>query len=222
MTTIKAIFWDSDNTLIDTFALHWAKHVFVLKHYGVDLSPHYQTRIHHNNGAQNWEWIVKEFNLNISKDDYLHQIDTYFSDHSHELKLRSKIGDALDLFDQKNLPQIVVSNGRRNSVESSQKAAGILNRFKFLMCKEDYEGRKPDPAPFTTALNRLNESSPVTIAPQDCLAIDDDPLGVESAHRAGMITIFRPTHLVAQTSPFADYTVTDDDAFLPLCRKLIG
>lgn len=221
MSKIKAVFWDSDNTLIDTFSLHWAKHKHILKQYGIDLEDRYQPRIHHNNGSQNYAWISKELGLSISESDYLKQIDGYFRDHSSDLKLRSGVMDMLDAFAQKKIPQVVVSNGRRDSVETSQRATGIIDRFEFLMCKEDYTGRKPEPTPFMMALARLQQMTNSVIRPQDCLAIDDDPLGVESAHRAGMITIFRPTHLVSDTCAYADYTALTKDDFVKLCRSLI-
>ena len=221
MARIKAVFWDSDNTLIDTFSLHWAKHKVTLKTLGIDLDDRYQTRIHHNNGAQNYEWISKEFGLTLSEADYLAQIDSYYRDHSAELKLRPGVSEILELFAQKKLPQVVVSNGRRDSVETSQRATGIINKFDFLMCKEDYEGRKPEPTPFLTALDRLNDTHKTSLRAEDCLAIDDDPLGVESAKRAGMITIYRPTHLVPDNCSHADYTAMTADDFIKLCRALI-
>jgi beta-phosphoglucomutase len=221
MPEIKAVFWDSDNTLIDTFALHWAKHKYVLARYGINLDDQYQTRIHHNNGTQNYEWIVRELGLNIFETDYLNQIDTYYRDHSSQLKLRDGVAEILELFTQKLLPQVVVSNGRRHSVESSHIATNIIDRFEFLMCKEDYEGRKPEPIPFLTALDKLNAKNSTSIHANECLAIDDDPLGVESAKRAGMVTIFRPTHLVDDNCQYADYTARTRDEFIVLCRNLV-
>lgn len=221
MKNVKAIFWDSDNTLIDTFSLHWAKHKHTLKTFGIDLLDRYQPRIHHNNGAQNYEWISKELGLSISEAEYLKLIDGYYAEHSAQLKLRDGVAETLDLFTSKKLPQVVVSNGRRDSVETSQRATGIMERFNFLMCKEDYTGRKPEPTPFLTALDRLNQTAGLSLNAGECLAIDDDPLGVESAHKAGMITIYRPTHLVADTCGYADYTAHNTHDFLKLCRALV-
>lgn len=222
MSPIKAVFWDSDNTLIDTFALHWAKHKDVLETHGIALDDRFKPRIHHNNGAQNYAWIKDELGLKISEADYLNQIDSYYRNHSSFLKLRSGVAEILEFFKSQNIPQVVVSNGRRNSVEASHHATNILHYFEFLICKEDYEGRKPEPAPFTTALKRLNEIKAMDIQPQDCLAIDDDPLGIESAKKAGMITLYRPAALVAQTFDFADYTAHSAAEFSALCRTFLA
>lgn len=214
MTNIRYVFWDSDNTLIDTFALHWAKAFHVLKSHGIHLDDKYKRRIHENNGSQNWKWISAELGLNIPEAQYLAEVDQWYSDNSHLMKLRDGVAEALVLFREKGIKQCVVTNGRRSSIAISHQATGLIDKFEFVLCKEDYEGRKPDPAPYLAALKKMSEIEGRDISPDECLAIEDDPLGVEAAKRAGMTTIFRPTDLVDQQSEFADYMVTDKESFL--------
>lgn len=211
---IKYIFWDSDNTLIDTFALHWAKHVTTLQKYGITLDDKYKTKIHHNNGQQNWEWLTAELGLPAPQSQYLSEIDEWYAANAHRLEFMNGVKEALDYFHDKGFKQCVVSNGRKSSVLPAHEALGTEKYFKFILCKEDYDGRKPDPAPYLAAIKRMSEIFNVQVSATECLAIEDDPLGVEAAKKAGMTTLFRPTKLVAQTSEFADYTVTNTQEFL--------
>lgn len=219
MRAIKAVFWDSDNTLIDTASLHWAKHLHTLENYGIALDAKYRRRVHENNGGQNWEWMTGELGLSTPKDRYLQEIDAWFAAHANEMKLRDGVAEALDYFEDKNIPQCVVTNGRRSSVSISHQATEISGYFDFVLYKEDYEGRKPDPAPYLTAYHKMTKT--IDCHYTECLAIEDDPLGVESAKRAGMVTIYRPTDLVDPNSPFADYTIRTDNDFLPFIRHLV-
>ena len=219
MSAINYIFWDSDNTLVDTFALHWAKHKNILQTHGITLDDQYKTKIHHNNGNQNWEWITAELGLSVPREDYLFQIDAWYMAHAHTLKMLDGVQQALDFFLEIGMKQCVVTNGRRNSVVPVHRALGTEKYFEFILCKEDYEGRKPDPMPYLIAQRRMSENLQRPIDMSECLAIEDDPLGVEAAKKAGMTTIFRPTSLVAQTSEFADYTVTNNN-FLSLIKNL--
>lgn len=221
MSSIRYIFWDSDNTLIDTFALHWAKHVNTLKKHAIELDDKYKPRIHHNNGQQNWEWMAAELGLLVPQHDYLTEIDEWYASNADKLEFLSGVEDALKFFLEKGFKQCVVSNGRKSSVLPAHKALSTEKYFEFIMCKEDYEGRKPDPAPYLKALEKMSETEGRNILPDECVAIEDDPLGVEAAKRAGFTTIFRPTSLVTQISEFADYTVKNKEEFLNSIKKIL-
>jgi HAD superfamily hydrolase (TIGR01509 family) len=192
MTAIQYVFWDSDNTLVNTGLHHWRKHVEILKSLGITLDEKYQRRIYENNGAQNWEWLRAELGLTIPKDDYLDLIDRWYYDHIHEMHVRPGIWDALDMADHIGLPQAVVSNGRRRSVLAALTAKELAPRFEFILCNEDYEGRKPDPSPYLAAKTKMQQIKGLAIDPASCLVIEDDPLGVQSATAAGMPVIHRP------------------------------
>lgn len=192
MTKIQYVFWDSDNTLVETAAHHWRKHFETLKTHGIDLSDQYRQRIYENNGIQNWEWISQELGLTLSQEDYLDQIDGWYFDHISEINLRAGVSDALDTFEKENIPQAVVSNGRRRSVMAALEAKDIAPRMEFILCKEDYKGRKPDPAPYLAALEKMESLTGQKIAPTTCLVIEDDPLGVQAGKAAGMRVIHRP------------------------------
>ncbi len=189
---IHFVFWDSDNTLVKTAEHHWRKHVETLKTYGITLDEKYRKKIYENNGSQNWQWISEELGFNAPEKDYLSLIDKWYLDHIDEIELRHGVMEAIDYFSKNKVPQAVVSNGRRNSVMAALDAKDLTRRFDFILCKEDYEGRKPDPAPYLAALQRMEKRYKRKIQPEHCLVIEDDPLGVQSGEAAGMVTLHRP------------------------------
>ncbi len=192
MATIQYVFWDSDNTLVNTAEHHWRKHVETLKTLNIDLDTQYQKRIYENNGTQNWTWLNEELGLKLECQEYLDKIDAWYFDHIDEIKIRSGVIDAIKNFDTNDMPQAVVSNGRRKSVMAALEAKKLSPYFKFILCNEDYEGRKPSPAPYQSALNKMIEIEGREINPQSCLVIEDDPLGVASGEAAGMVVLHRP------------------------------
>ncbi|MGE4312640.1 MAG: HAD family hydrolase [Pseudobdellovibrionaceae bacterium] len=221
MTQIKYVFWDSDNTLVDTATHHWNKHLHTLKdHYGIDLDPKYMDRIYTNNGAQNWDWLSKELGLSADKETYLDQIDQWYFDHIDQIAIRDGILEALEQCQADGLQQAVVSNGRRRSVMAAQNGKSLTDYFAFILCKEDYEGRKPDPAPYTAALKRMEEVCGSKIDPQTCLVIEDDPKGVEAGHAAGMMTLHRRLSYDQPVAIKADATAFSGDEFLSELYKL--
>lgn len=192
MTRVKYVFWDSDNTLVDTAEHHWRKHYESLKSLGITLEEDHKQRIYENNGAQNWEWLTAELGLNMPQDQYLDLIDGWYFEHIAEIQIRPGVVEAIDYFTTHNILQAVVSNGRRRSVVTALEAKDLTQCFEFILCKEDYDGRKPDPIPYTTALLKMEDIKNTKIDPAKCLVIEDDPLGVASARAAGMQCLHRP------------------------------
>lgn len=191
--TIQYVFWDSDNTLVDTASHHWRKHAETLLPLGIRLDPQQDgERIYTNNGAQNWAWLSAERGLRLPLEEYLEAIDTWYFAHIGEIEIRPGVTEALDIFSQAGIKQAVVSNGRRRSVMAALNAKNLASRFAFILCKEDYTGRKPEPAPYLAAKTRMGQIVGLDIDPTSCLVIEDDPKGVESGTSAGMHVIHRP------------------------------
>ena len=192
MTKILYVFWDSDNTLVKTAEHHWRKHVETLKTHGITLDEKYRKRIYENNGVQNWTWMSEEIGLKETQNDYLDQIDAWYFDHIDEIKIRDGVLEAIEYFKQNDIPQAVVSNGRRNSVIAAIDSKKLNSKFEFILCKEDYDGRKPSPIPYLTALKKMEKHMGKSIDPANCLVIEDDPLGVQAGESAGMTVFHRP------------------------------
>lgn len=200
MTNILYVFWDSDNTLVKTAEHHWRKHVETLKKFNINLDEKYRQKIYENNGSQNWQWLTEDLDLKCAQQDYLDQIDNWYFDHISEIEIRDGVLEAIRYFDDKKVLQAVVSNGRRRSVMAALDAKDLSRHFQFILCKEDYEGRKPDPAPYLTALRKMEEIECEKIDPTSCLVVEDDPLGVQAGEAAGMAVLHRP---IGDDKPFS-------------------
>ena len=192
MINIHYVFWDSDNTLVKTAEHHWRKHLETLQTLGITLDEKYRKRIYENNGMQNWAWMQEELGLSLTQEDYLNKIDQWYFDHIDEIAIRPGVLEAIQKLNKKNIPQAVVSNGRKRSVIAALNAKNLTRYFKFVLCKEDYEGRKPEPTPYLTALEKMKTLMDKNINPANCLVVEDDPLGVQSGEAAGMAVFHRP------------------------------
>jgi len=217
---IKYVFWDSDNTLVNTALHHWNKHFNILQNdYDIVLDEIYKTRVYENNGGQNWEWMSHEIGLNEDKQVYLDKIDHWYSANATEIQLRPGIDFALRNFRDRGIPQAVVSNGRRRSVMAALKAKKLDEYFEFILCKEDYDGRKPDPTPYLTALKKMETIKKTSIDSKNCLVIEDDPLGVHAGNAAGMLTLHRKLHENQSTSSHADFVAYEEEEFKAILTR---
>lgn len=217
---MQAVFWDFDNTIIDTASAHWKKHHTILSRQGIQLNPSYQKRIYENNGSQNWKWLHEELGLKMAEKEYLEAIDFEFQQNMHNLEMRPGVLELLQTIKQLNIPQAIVTNARRNSAKPLIDQKNISPFMQFILFKEDYEGRKPDPAPYFRAFEKMETFLNKPLEPKRCLVIEDDPKGVESAHKAGATVIHRKLHEEGSNSPYADYCCFHTEAFLTFTNKL--
>lgn len=84
----------------------------------------------------------------------------------------------------------VVSMARRVEIDEVLKRAGLLDIFEAVVSTEDVATCKPDPACYERGFSLVNEKrrreGKPDVSPNECLAIEDAPPGIEAARRAGM------------------------------------
>lgn len=219
--TIQAVFWDYDNTILSTAEAHWKKHKTVLARHGIELSEIFRKRIYENNGNQNWAWLKNELGLNVPEKEYLEEIDVEFQRHMIDLEIRPGVTELFDLIEKKGIPQAIITNARKNSAKPVLDEKGIASRMHFILYKEDYEGRKPEPTPYLRGIEKMEALLKKHIEPNRCIAIEDDPNGVESAHRAGVMVIQRKLSENEADHPHANYCCSHKDDFIRIVKTLL-
>ena len=80
----------------------------------------------------------------------------------------------------------VVTSGTRRLASKRLRLAGLPVPEKMVSADEVRLG-KPNPAPFLRGAELLG------IGPEQCVAVEDAPSGIEAAHRAGMRVLAVPT-----------------------------
>jgi HAD superfamily hydrolase (TIGR01509 family) len=92
----------------------------------------------------------------------------------------------------------LVTGARRHDVEYILERIKIREAFVAIVTSDDIQNSKPDPECYLTAVEQLNQHYPdFNLMPQECLAIEDTPSGIEAAKRAQMQVVG-----VANTYPF--------------------
>ena len=113
------------------------------------------------------------------------------------------VKELLDALNCSNCLKALVSGASKQEVESLLDQNGI-NNFKIKVTGEDLEDGKPDPEPFQTALQKLN------LKPSDAIIVENSPLGVKSAKRAGVRYIITLNNTPLDISDFKDLLPTND------------
>lgn len=80
----------------------------------------------------------------------------------------------------------VVTQSRKNEKELLLRKAGLLELFDEVVSAEDVKRGKPYPDIYEYACRKLN------LRPEECIAYEDSPNGIISAHDAGINAIMIP------------------------------
>jgi beta-phosphoglucomutase len=90
------------------------------------------------------------------------------------------------------LPLGVVSGALRAEVEGALRAAGLRERFAFVVTAEDVAHGKPDPEGYLRALallRRGDAGGDRLVHPHEVVAVEDSPAGLAAAAAAGLATL---------------------------------
>jgi HAD superfamily hydrolase (TIGR01509 family) len=83
----------------------------------------------------------------------------------------------------------LVTSAGRDNIDFLVGGLGLLGHFDLLLSADDVRYGKPHPEPYQTAAERLG------LSPAQCLAFEDAPSGIASAHAAGMAVVAVTTSL---------------------------
>ncbi len=105
----------------------------------------------------------------------------------------------------------IVSGAMRAEIDLVLKRLRIAPHFSVIVAGDDIQTSKPQPDGYLLAVQRFNEQVPsLALTPDNCLAIEDTPAGIQAAKCAGMSVVgvanTYPYHMIQRQSNWAvDY-----------------
>ena len=118
-----------------------------------------------------------------------------------ELRLFDGMKECLEKMDNK-FSLAVVSGSNRPIVDDIMQRK-FPDIFRTVISANDVKRGKPAPDPYLMAMEKLGLKS------DECIVIENAPMGVEAAQRAGIFCVAVPTYLPAEKLEKADLVVKD-------------
>ncbi|MFM2314775.1 MAG: HAD-superfamily hydrolase [Cyanobacteriota bacterium] len=121
-----------------------------------------------------------------------------------EIICPSTLPSFLTRLKEQDIAIALVTGAIRSEVEYILAKTELASYFDLLVTGDDLDASKPDPAPYLFALSQLN------LNPQECLAIENNPVGIAAAKEAkiqvvGLSNLY-PLHMLQRQ---ANWTVDD-------------
>ncbi|MCD9496909.1 HAD-IA family hydrolase [Photobacterium carnosum] len=193
--TVRGFIFDVDATLVDTISVIdkiWKEWSAVKQLNFSDVRPFVHGRKINE--------TLAEVNPNFDTEDGVLEVKRIAIEKMKEAKA---IPGALTFVNQiPNGMWSIATSGPRQVAETSLKASGFLLP-DVMICGEDVTYGKPHPEPFLAAAKQLH------LLPQQCVAFEDSPVGIRSAHEAGCFTIALTTSHERHELKEADVIIDD-------------
>ncbi len=111
-----------------------------------------------------------------------------------EIPLPSNLKEFLTQLKEKQIAIALVTGTTRSEVEYILEKVQLAEYFDLIVAGDDLQQSKPDPDPYLLATQKLN------LEPSECLAIEDNSVGIEAAKRAQIqvvgISHIYPLHML--------------------------
>ena len=125
-------------------------------------------------------------------------------DQLREIPLPPHLREFLTQLKEQNIAVGLVTGATRSEVEYVLEKVELTPYFDLIVAGDDLKQSKPEAEPYLLAAQKLN------LQPSECLAIEDNPVGIEAAKRAkiqvvGISNIY-PLHMLQRK---ANWTVDD-------------
>lgn len=195
---LKAIIFDMDGVLINSMPYHADAWKTVLAEEGVNITRQdiYEIEGSNHEGVLRLMFEKAGKVLDINECEELAQKKRDVFRRINQSKPFESITGCLDLLKKKYLLGVVSGSDRTEVLD-------LLDRFfpgvfQIVVAGEDVKEGKPSPEPYLKAVKMLG------IEKEECIVIENAPMGVESAKRAGLYCIAMPIYVLPDKLEKAD------------------
>jgi beta-phosphoglucomutase len=182
---MRGIIFDMDGVLIDAMPFHAEAMKIAIKeetNYEIDKKIVYQLEGMPSNNLV--KEIFKKYNINKELDqELIEKISERKKQIFKEIEdthLIEGVPDLIKILNECKCLKAIVTGAAKKEIELTiDKMIGLKN-FDVVVSGEDVEAGKPNSDPFVVALQKMNIKS------SECIVVENAPLGVEAANKAGI------------------------------------
>ena len=185
---IKAAVFDMDGLMFDTERLAMAAWDYAGEKMGLGKAGYMVMKTLGVTAERADEIWREEFGSDVDT-EAMRRYGREFTDNFYEHnKVPVKYGlyELLDWLKSAGIKTAVASSSTRRAVLRNLESAGITDKFDIIVSGEMAARSKPAPDIY------LAGASALKLPPEDCIALEDSPVGILAAHRAGCMDIMVP------------------------------
>lgn len=210
---IKGIIFDLDGLLVNSEKLYWQANIEAAKEYHLNTPEDAYLKLTGATEKEMQGFYHKYFKSIEERDQFIKRTDDLVWKWTDErkLKLQKGVQEALDKFQELNLPMAIASSNYDEVVQHALWATGIRNYFNFYLSYKDVQNghikAKPAPDIYLLAAKKLG------ISPDELLIFEDSSTGVQAAKNADIKCVMIPDLIPASAKDKQNATMICTDFF---------
>lgn len=212
---LKAVVFDMDGVLFDSMPYHADAWVATFADAEIKITREDIYKIEGSNNTGVIKQIFEKAGRIPESEDFsrLSEEKKEIFSKINRVKVFDGIYECIDLLKDKYLLGIV--SGSDKSVVEELIDRCFPDTFNVLVTGSDNKEGKPSPIPYLKAVEMLK------VRKDECVVVENSPLGVESAKRAGLYCIAIPTYVDPAMLKMADVILPDHTILKGFFRDLI-
>ena len=186
---IRAVIFDFDGVIADSEDLHFEMFAATLRQADLDITRAEADRKYVGlSDDRCFEQVLREAGRGDSdgeRDRLVEQKTAMYQANVHRVELCPGARELIEAAG-KRYPLAISSSARKDEIELVLRRHEIDQHFPILVTSDDGLPSKPHPGTYLKAHELLRARELDSLAPEECLVIEDSPPGIEAAKKAGM------------------------------------
>lgn len=185
---IYGVLFDMDGVVLDTeklYARFWAEAAHAL---GYPMTYEQALGMRSLNSQAGQEKLESYFGPGVSRavmrDKRVELMDAFVAENGIDPK--PGIHELLDALKERGIKTAIATSSPMDRATAYLSRLGLLEKFDCICSGHEVKQGKPAPDIY------LYAAASIGVAPENCLAIEDSPAGIESAYRAGCMPVLVP------------------------------
>ena len=209
---ISGLVFDMDGTLVDNMHFHHKAWKEFLRRQGVSITDE---EFHRKNVGIITE-IIPRFLPHAQEPDLILQLGmekeaVYRELYGPHITPIAGLSDFLASAYTAGIPIALATAADQGNIQFTLEGLGMAHFFRAITGSEEVRRGKPDPDVYLISAAKLK------VRPEDCIAFEDTPSGIQAARSAGMQVVgIASTHTREELSPYPLLTIIDDYQSLTL------
>ncbi len=214
MSKIRFVLFDFDGVISDTEKSNAAYLQRALSHYGISLTEKEWRSLLGINDPSRVKQFLRHADPPVDFETFYAYRNSLGNTYENgELELMPGLLPVLRELRQREIGTALVSSTSSHLIEAGLNQLGLTSYFDVVICGDMVQNRKPDPEPYLRAIQFMDAR------PQECLVIEDSPVGIRAGKAAGALVIGFCGSEISQDISQSDYRLDSfwDFFKLPIC-----